>query len=273
MLTTLHTTLARLLIDLGNIDADEVAVRFERPSRQWVDSLTMPTINLFLFGLGENTERRAGGGPQVSRSGNQAHFRVPPRRFDLRYLVSAFSSDERDEHMLLWRTLATLLRHSPLPPERLPAELAALDVPLATVIGGADEASQTMELWRAMELPPRPALIYTVTAPLDLELEFSAPLVLTRNLRTTDLRNGASEAAPLRIGGYVRSTAGEALSDIQIRVENSAANAETDGAGRYTLRLPREGRYTLILSRPGGNTRTATLDIPSDMYDIVIDQP
>ena len=272
MLSTLHTTLARLLTERGSIDAAEVALRFERPSRQWVDSLTRPTINLFLFGLAENTERRAGGAPQMTRAGNQAQFRVPPRRFDLRYLVCAFSSDERDEHTLLWRTLATLLRYSPLPPEWLPAELAALDVPLATAIAGADEATQPLELWRALELPPRPALIYTVTAPLDLELEFSAPLVLTRTLRTTDRHSGAVEDAPLRIGGYIRATGGEALAGIQIAVEDSTVITESDGAGRYTLRLPHEGRYTLLLTRRGGATRTATLHIPSDMYDIVFDQ-
>src|SRR5437588_155672 len=119
MLPDIHSSIQRVLYERGRIDPDEVDVRFERPSRQWVESLMLPTINLFLFDMAENTDRR-NGAPQVGRANGQALMRVPPRRFDLRYMVSVFTTLIEDEATLLWRTLATLLRHSPLPAELLP---------------------------------------------------------------------------------------------------------------------------------------------------------
>src|SRR3954471_16007184 len=122
MLTTIQTAIQRLLHEHGHIDSDEVDVRFERPSRQWAESLMLPTINLFLFDIVENTDRR-NGAPHISRANGQAQMRVPARRFDLRYMVTVFTTLMEDETTLLWRTLATLLRYNPLPDELLSDEL------------------------------------------------------------------------------------------------------------------------------------------------------
>src|SRR3954465_8649245 len=131
LVTTIQTTIQRLLYEHGQIDPDEVDVRFERPSRQWAESLMLPTINLFLFDIIETNDRR-NGAPLVGRSNGQAQVRVPARRFDLRYMVGVFTSLMEDETTLLWRALATLLRHNPLPAEMLSEELRALDLPLHT---------------------------------------------------------------------------------------------------------------------------------------------
>src|SRR5512138_97040 len=96
MLTTIQHAIQRLLHEHGRIDPADVDVCFERPSRQWAESLLRPTINLFLFEIVEDTERR-NGAPQVGRAGGQALIRVPPRRFDLRYLVGVFTTQMEDE--------------------------------------------------------------------------------------------------------------------------------------------------------------------------------
>src|SRR5215211_561391 len=165
MLPDIHSSIQRVLYEHGQIDPDEVDVRFERPSRQWAESLILPTINLFLFDIVENTDRR-NGAPQIGRANQQAQIRVPARRFDLRYMVGVFTTLMEDETTLLWRTLATLLRHNPLPDELLSEELRALDLPLHTQIGQPENGAKPHELLGALELPPRPALVYTVVAPL-----------------------------------------------------------------------------------------------------------
>src|SRR5689334_16423285 len=104
MLTELHTTLQQVLYQRGGIPADEVDIRFEMPTKQWVDSLTRPTINLYLFEMEENIELRQTAN-QMSRGNGQAQYRIPPRRFDLRYMVSVLTTVIQDEHLLLWRTL------------------------------------------------------------------------------------------------------------------------------------------------------------------------
>src|SRR6266511_2026469 len=122
MLYSLHTTISTLLYNRGRIDRDEVDVRFEMPSKPWVDSLVRPTLNLFLFEIEEKLEMR-NATATVSRGNGRAVTRMPPRRFDLRYLVCAFSSVTEDEHALLWRALATLLKYTTLPTELLSDEV------------------------------------------------------------------------------------------------------------------------------------------------------
>jgi hypothetical protein len=121
MLSYLHTTIQTLLHSRAGIPRGEVDVRFERPRRQWVDSLVRPTINLFLFDMAEQQEYRNVSAPPI-RNGAHATTRLPPRRMELRYQISVFSSETEDEHTLLWRTQAALLRHTnfaQLPPETL----------------------------------------------------------------------------------------------------------------------------------------------------------
>ena len=284
MLMTIQTAIQRLLYEHGQIDPDEVDVRFERPSRQWAESLILPTINLFLFDIVENTDRR-NGAPQIGRANGQAQIRVPARRFDLRYMVGVFTTLMEDETTLLWRTLATLLRHNPLPDELLSEELRALDLPLHTQIGQPENGAKPHELLGALELPPRPALVYTVVAPLDLELIFAEPLVLSRSIRFTRPTPAAERAglgltaehvpsfdAMLRIGGIVRNQQGQPIHGAALAIEGSAIKEViTNDEGRFSLRVRRDGSLTLRVTDPGGKIRLISLQIPSASYDVVLD--
>src|SRR5690349_1015085 len=118
MLTEIHLTLQRILYERGQVSPREVDLRFEPPKHDWIESLTRPTINLFLFDVAENTDLRHTN-MQMSRTNGHAVHRMPPRRFDLRYLVSALSTVIEDEHLLLWRTLITLLKYQHFPADLL----------------------------------------------------------------------------------------------------------------------------------------------------------
>ncbi len=58
MLLELHNTIQRLIYERGNISPREVDITFEAPTRERIDKLMRPTINLFLFDLQENTDLR-----------------------------------------------------------------------------------------------------------------------------------------------------------------------------------------------------------------------
>jgi hypothetical protein len=184
MIDHLHPAITTLLLTRGNLRANEVDVRFELPAKAWVDSLAYPTINLFLFDLAEKSEMR-NAGATVTRGNGRATTRLPPRRVDLHYLVCAFSSVIEDEHALLWRTMATLLKYPTLPHELLPEKVREMDIAIQTRVGRAESDPRALELWGALDLPPRPALFYSVIAPMDLDVEIEAPLVLTRITRFT----------------------------------------------------------------------------------------
>lgn len=75
----------------------------------------------------ENVDLRQSGFSS-DRSNGQAPRRLVPRRFDLRYLVSALTTLVADEHLLLWYTLVALLKHHEFPPEVLSEELRSNNV-------------------------------------------------------------------------------------------------------------------------------------------------
>jgi len=174
-----------LLYQAGHIDPDAVDIVFEAPARAWIASLTRPTLDFFLYDLEENTERRQTA-VQTSRGNGHGVHRLPPRRLDLHYMVSALTADVGDEHLLLWRTLVTLMQHPTIPAELLPAEIRALELPVLTAVDKPKDSARALDIWSAFDTAPRPALLCTVTVPVDLDIELTSPLVLSRTVRYAD---------------------------------------------------------------------------------------
>src|SRR5436189_27331 len=105
MLLELNNTLQRLIYERGSISPREVDITFEAPTRERIDKLTRPTICLFLFGMQENAELRQSNF-QTTRNNGKAERRLEPRRYEMRYMVSALTNSIEDEHQLLWRNSA-----------------------------------------------------------------------------------------------------------------------------------------------------------------------
>jgi hypothetical protein len=63
-------------------------------------------------------------------------------------------------------------------------------------------------LWGAFDLPPHPALIYVVTVPVDLDITFQSPLVLTRTARYKRIAGDEVIETDIHIGGVMRDTKG-----------------------------------------------------------------
>lgn len=146
MIADVHLAIRHMILNRGLIPADEVDVRFERPTKEWVNALVRPTINLYLFDIDENVDLRQTNMP-VMRGGSGASYRMPMRRFDLRYMVTAFTTVADDEHLLIYRTLATLLHFPSLPPSSLAAAMAII----ANRAGYAAEAARFTALAEAGE--------------------------------------------------------------------------------------------------------------------------
>jgi hypothetical protein len=123
MLHLIHATIESLLRAEGDLPPGEVDVSFEMPGKEWLDSLLRPTLNCYLFDIEENTDLRQTAMETMRYSEHEAVQRMPPRRFDLHYMVSALTSEAPDSYELLWGSLAILLRHNPLPPAYMPREL------------------------------------------------------------------------------------------------------------------------------------------------------
>jgi hypothetical protein len=268
MLPELHESLRQLIYERGQINPLDVDIRFEAPRRDWVDRLMRPAINLYLFDVQENVKMRSG--QMESRIVNGRAIRhAPPRQIDLRYMVSALTSDIADEHLLIWRTLATLMKYRELPVEFLPEALRGCSPAITTQIAQPDESIHLSQIWGGLNADARPALCYVVTVPLDLEIAIEAPLVLTRTFRYTRRPDEAATDSDLQIGGTVRDRTGEPVVGATIRARGSAAeDSVSDGLGRFTIRHAIPGPVTLDVIGPDGKRQSVTMQIPSDTYDI-----
>jgi hypothetical protein len=178
-----------------------------------------------------------------------------------------------DEHLLLWRALVTLLRYPTFPDEVLSAELRALDAPLSAQIDKPEEEGTLLDVWSGLDTPPRPALLYTVTAPVELELSRMSPLVLTRTARYTRMLAGGDQPREERthIGGRVLDAGGRAIAGALVSVEGKATEgALTNSEGEFTLPGVPAGAVTLRVARAGESPTLVKIEIPSASYDIVL---
>lgn len=250
---------------------EEVDIRYEAPTKQWVDSLTRPTISFFLFDVQENKEKRETN-LQTFRGNGRAERRMPPRRIDLLYCVSAFATEVADEHEILWRVLATLMKYDQFPDEVLSDSLRTIDPPIMARMAEKDQSGRLSELWSSLGMPPHPALCYILTVPMDLEFSIQAPLVLTRTARYKEPLGGTRYETAIQIGGVVRSREGNPLPGLTVHPGESALEGvTTDPNGEFRLRGLTPGRMRLDVLKQGKLQKQVEITIPAESYEIVLD--
>ena len=270
MLTALHATLRALLYDRGLIDRTEVDIEFEAPAKSWIGRCTRPTIDFFLYDIEENTDLR-NTAMQTTRGNGVGVHRMPPRRFDLRFMVSAITTSIEDEHLLLWRALVTLMKHPTIPVDLVPEAARVYDLPVATKVTKPNDSPRALDLWSALETPPRPALLFVVTMPVDLDIALESPLVLTRTTRYTHTLAGGPAEHGVHIGGVVRDRKGKPLAGAKVAAAGQVFEATTSAGGEFVLPDVGPGPVTLRVSPEGRPEKQVTFAIPSDQYVIVVD--
>lgn len=190
MLQDLDRTLQNIILERGNISKTDVEINFEQPTGEWASRLNKPTLNLWCFDLRENAKLRK---MDMSRqnNGQRVQMRLPPMRFDLCYLVSAWARHVEDEHQLLWRALAALSGTPLLDPENCEGDLQnqAYEIPI-TVAQGNEHLQNLTELWSVLDNQMKLGFTLQVTLALDTQRGFEAPMVLE-----ADVRLGQSERA------------------------------------------------------------------------------
>jgi len=270
MLSDGHQALGQLLYRKGFIP-EEVDVRYEAPTKQWVDSLTRPTISFFMFDIQENKEKRETN-LQTVRGNGRAERRMPPRRIDLFYSVTAFATEVADEHELLWRVLATLTKYQQFPDDVLSDSLRHVDPPIMARLGEKEDSERLPELWSSLGVPQHPALCYILTVPMDLDISIQAPLVLTRTARYREPLTGTTYETAIQIGGVVRGRAGNPLAGFTVRRGESASEGSTtDPNGEFRLRGVPRGRTRLDVLKQGKLQKQVEITVPAESYEIVLD--
>ena len=110
MFQDVDETLRAVLVADVPIKKNEVDLAFDRPTRDWSSRLSRPTLNLFLADIRERIDLKDDVDIITRDENGKAVRQRPPRRVDLAYLVSAWTTESDDEHRILARVLASMYR-------------------------------------------------------------------------------------------------------------------------------------------------------------------
>ena len=138
----------------------------------------------------------------------------------------------------MWRVLAVLFRTPVLPNDVLIGGLKDQQyVTHAKVIQPNQARANPAELWQSIDNRIRPALTYTVTIPLDPEIEFTSPMVFTRRTRVFKEGDDTPVAEGIQIRGRVhdKKDAEKAIPDAIVTLQETGATYTTDADGRFSL--------------------------------------
>lgn len=184
MLHLLDESLEAFLRATVPLSRREVDVSFEAPDSEWSARLSRPTVNLYLWDVRRNLEQRDGGVEIIVGEDGVRRRRPPLPRVDCRYLITAWTSEVRDEHSLLGATLTALLRHQELEQEYLHGPLANVR-PVPAIEVALGDGRDNSDFWSALGGQLKPGLDVVVTATVDAPLYTEVgPPVDTYTIRT-----------------------------------------------------------------------------------------
>lgn len=188
----------RALVRRDALNGSGVEVAFDAPTKEWVARRNSPVVDLYLYDIREDTTRRQTSWEEVKdETGRVVERRLPPRRYRLSYLVTAWTQRPEDEHRLLSAMLSCFVRHEYMPGELLAGTLEGETTPvLLTVALPPTEDRSIADVWSAMGGELKPSLDLVVTAPLSIARSLEAgPPVLEEPRLTLLSPAGAAETA------------------------------------------------------------------------------
>lgn len=158
------------LIRRDVLNGARVEVVFDAPTKDWVARRNAPAINIYLYDIREDLSRREVSPRQFKEPGAQfaTEHRLPPRRFRLSYLITAWTQRPEDEHRLLAACLTTLVRNEIIPQDLTSGSLAASPFPVILSVALPLPAERSIaDVWSALGGELKPSLDLTAVAPLD----------------------------------------------------------------------------------------------------------
>lgn len=287
MIEALDETIKQLLVEKTPLNLAEVDISFDVPNREWSGAISKPTINIYLYDIRENLHYTPPQGEwQIERGPNGRIVKNKPgTRYDLSYLITAWTTNTEDEHRLLWYVLATLARYTYLPRDVLQKPLEEQPYPMQTTVAHPDGILKNVaDVWTALDNQLKPVLPYVVTIFMGSSVSLEAPMVRSKFIRyqppETDLEaqqraleissdRAAGTIRHLQVGGFVTDATNQ---DKPVKAEvvlvEQGLNVRTDAQGRYSFNnLAERPKYTFLVVAPGYVTARQELTIPAASYD------
>jgi hypothetical protein len=166
MLHLLDESLETFLRAVVPLPQRSVDIVFDAPDGDWAAGVSRPTVNLYLWDVRPNLTERQWGQELVPLDDGRRVRREPLPRVDCRYLVTAWTTEVRDEHSLLGSVLTALLLHPFIKVDHLKGPFATVR-PLPTVSLRSGDGTENSDFWSALGGQLKPGLDLVVTATVD----------------------------------------------------------------------------------------------------------
>lgn len=225
------------------LSASDIDVAFDAPDREWSAKLTRPTVNIFLWDIRRSATHARNGMRTIEHDGRKMHQPAPPV-LELRYVVTAWTSDLGDERALLAGMIRSLLAFGAVPREYMASALDDVEPPMLTM---ARSGEDHMDVFKALEGQLKPGLNMVLTT------EFQTGVGLPAGPPVDSI-----ETAIGRING---------ARDHRRRIASEVADAERRNAIGVVARSP--GDATLVNARGQFLLRAA----PGDEIIVETDPP
>jgi hypothetical protein len=235
------------------LNGSKVDISFEAPNKDWAARRQGPTLNLYLYDIREDLDRREVQYQEIrDENGRITGRKMPPRRFKLSYLITAWTQRPEDEHRLLSSVLSAVISADTIPAEVLEGDLAEWAHLVRVTIGlPLPQDRSISDVWTALggELKPSLDLVVTVPFPARTQrfLEVG-PWVLEEprfGFVTPDGERETAQSRPRVPAETVRDADGNIVQEEPVTVAEErfrGTNPRGDGKGReFVIKtLPRE---------------------------------
>jgi hypothetical protein len=156
------------LVRRDALNGSAVELLFDAPNKEWVARRNGPTVDLYLYDIREDLQRRYPAWEDAKGDNGQVRDRqLPPRRFKLAYLVTAWTQRPEDEHRLLSALLSAFIRNPMVKAEELEGTLAEPELPVYIEVGQPPSQDRSIaDVWSALGGELKPSLDLVVIAPI-----------------------------------------------------------------------------------------------------------
>jgi hypothetical protein len=180
------------------LNGSPVELLFDAPNKDWVARRNAPTVDLYLYDIREDVQRRYLAWEDSRGEDGRVDGRtLPPRRFKLAYLVTAWTQRPEDEHRLLSALLSCFIANPMIKPDELEGLLAVPELPVYLDVGQPPSQDRSLaDVWSALGGELKPSLDVVVTAPIEVHRKAPfGPPVLAGPLIGLSAPGGQEDAA------------------------------------------------------------------------------
>ncbi|MEO5703580.1 MAG: DUF4255 domain-containing protein [Candidatus Limnocylindrales bacterium] len=156
------------LVKRDALNGSSVELVFDAPTKDWVARRNGPAVDLYLYDIREDLQRRVPAWEDRRDGDGKINARtLPPRRFKLSYLVTAWTQRPEDEHRLLSALLSAFIANPMIKPDQLEGTLAEPDLPVYIDVGQPPSQDRSLaDVWSALGGELKPSLDVVVVAPI-----------------------------------------------------------------------------------------------------------